>query len=41
MFVQRVTAIIIITVLIASAYLDAWMSDETSMFINQYYFKQE
>ena len=41
MIVQRVTALVVIFVAITCAYLDSWMTEESQIFINNFYYTSQ
>ena len=40
MYVQRVTAILVIIAAVTFAYFDSWMTEQTQLFINNFYYVQ-
>ena len=41
MIVQRVTALVVIFVALTCAYLDTWMTEESTIFINNFYYTSD
>ena len=41
MYVQKVTALLVVVVAITCMYFDSWMSEQTQLFINNFYFVKQ